>query len=39
MIDAEGLALIYSTDSVDDEFNYLTRELTEYSLETPGATL
>ena len=38
-IDAEDLKLIHRTDSVDDAFDYLTRELTEYSLETPGATL
>ena len=38
-IDADDLKLIHRTDSVDDAFDYLTRELTEYSLETPGATL
>jgi uncharacterized protein (TIGR00730 family) len=39
VIDAEDLDLIHRTDSVDDALDYLTRELTEYSLETPGATL
>jgi uncharacterized protein (TIGR00730 family) len=38
-IDAEDLNLLFRTDSVDDAFQYLTRELTERALPEPGGRL
>jgi uncharacterized protein (TIGR00730 family) len=38
-IDARDLELIHRTDSVDDAFDYLVKELTEYALPIPGARL
>ncbi len=38
-IDAGDLDFFYRTDSVDDAFDYVTRELAAYALGTPGATL
>lgn len=35
-IGAEDLNLCYRTDSVDDAFDYITRELTENALAAPG---
>lgn len=39
VISPEDLDLIYITDDVDDAFNYLTKELIEYSLNKPGEGL
>ncbi|RDD60865.1 LOG family protein [Ferruginivarius sediminum] len=38
-IDRKDLDLIMITDSVDEAFECLTRELTEHALNAPGATL
>ncbi|MBO6765930.1 LOG family protein [Maricaulis sp.] len=38
-IDAKDLDLIYRTDSVDDAFAYITRELAEHALPHPGGRL
>ncbi|MCW8836121.1 MAG: LOG family protein [Rhodospirillales bacterium] len=38
-ISPEDLDLVYRTDSVDEAFDFLTRELTEFSLGMPGADL
>jgi hypothetical protein len=38
-ISADDLRLFHRTDSVDDAFAFVTRELTEFSLDRPGATL
>lgn len=38
-IDARDLELIYRTDSVDDAFAYITRELAEHALQYPGGRL
>ena len=38
-IDAADVNLVYRTDSVDAAYAYLTKELSEYSLKQPGATL
>lgn len=38
-ISAEDLELFYRTDSVDDAFAYITRELTETALAHPGGRL
>ncbi len=38
-IGAEDLDLCYRTDSVDDAFSYITRELTENALAQPGGQL
>jgi len=38
-ISADDLKLFHRTDSVDDAFAFVTRELTEFSLDRPGATL
>jgi hypothetical protein len=35
-IDAEDLELFHKTDSVDEAFDFITRELTEAALATPG---
>lgn len=38
-ISAKDLDLIYRTDSVDDAFAYITRELAEHALSSPGGRL
>jgi uncharacterized protein (TIGR00730 family) len=38
-IDARDLELFHRTNSVDDTFAYLTKELVEHGLPVPGATL
>jgi uncharacterized protein (TIGR00730 family) len=38
-IDAADVNLVYRTDSVDAAYGYLTKQLSEYSLKQPGATL
>ena len=38
-IGAEDLDLFHRTDSVDDAYDWLVRELTEHALGNPGATL
>ena len=38
-ISPEDLDLFFQTDSVDEAFDHLTRELTEYALEKPGPGL
>jgi uncharacterized protein (TIGR00730 family) len=38
-IDARDLELLFRTDSVNDAFDYLVKELTEYALPNPGAKL
>ena len=38
-ISAKDLDLVYRTDSVDDAYDFVTRELTEYAMEAPGPTL
>ncbi|MFQ6017037.1 MAG: LOG family protein [Kiloniellaceae bacterium] len=38
-IDPEDLELLYRTDSVDEAFDFITRELKEHALGSPGATL
>jgi uncharacterized protein (TIGR00730 family) len=37
-IDEADLSLFYRTDSVDDAYDYITKELTEHSISYPGAT-
>ncbi len=38
-IDPQDLELLYRTDSVDEAYEFLTRELGEYGIKEPGATL
>ena len=38
-IGADDLAFVFHTDSVDEAFDFVTRELAEYALESPGARL
>lgn len=38
-ISAEDLDLLYRTDDVDDAFNYITEQLTEWALPHPGSQL
>ena len=38
-IDARDLALVFRTDSVDEAFDYITRELGDYALTKPGGSL
>ena len=38
-IDRSDLELIHRTDSVDDAFDFLVRELTTHSMSSPGASL
>ena len=38
-IDSKDLDLFYQTDSEDDAFDFITRELVEKSLSTPGGVL
>jgi uncharacterized protein len=37
--DAADLKLVHRTNSVDDAYDFITRELTEYALGAPGAVL
>ena len=39
VIDRADLDLFFQTDSVDEAFGFVTRELTEHMLGSPGATL
>ena len=39
MIDAGDLDLLHRTDSVDDAFDFVTEQLTQYALTRPGGTL
>ncbi len=39
LISPENVELLFHTDSVDEAFEFITRELTEYGLETPGEIL
>jgi uncharacterized protein (TIGR00730 family) len=38
-IDAPDVNLVYRTDSVDAAYDYITKQLSEYSLKEPGAML
>jgi uncharacterized protein (TIGR00730 family) len=38
-ISPEDVDLVFRTDSVDEAFEFVTRELAEFSMETPGADL
>ena len=38
-IDRDDLALVFRTDSVDEAFEFITRELTEHALGEPGGAL
>jgi predicted Rossmann-fold nucleotide-binding protein len=38
-ISAEDLSLFFETDNVDDAFNFIVKELSEHSLQHPGAVL
>ncbi len=38
-ISATDLDLVHRTDSVDDAFDFITRELTEFALAAPGGSL
>ncbi len=38
-IDVDDIALFYRTDSVDEAYDFITRELAEHALGSPGATL
>ncbi len=38
-IDAADLDIFFSTDSVEEAYNYLVDELSKYALKEPGATL
>lgn len=38
-IDAKDLNLIYRTDSVDEAYEYLVKQLSQHSVAEPGATL
>ncbi len=38
-ISADDLKLFHTTNSVDDAFEYVTRQLVEYNLDAPGARL
>ena len=38
-ISREDLELFHTSDTVDEAFDYITRELTEYALADPGAGL
>lgn len=38
-ISPEDLKLLHRTDSVDDAYDYIVRELTQYSMDIPGARL
>jgi uncharacterized protein (TIGR00730 family) len=39
MIDPEDLDLLFRTDSVDEAFDFVTGQLTQYALARPGGTL
>ena len=38
-INREDIDLVFRTDSVDDAYGFIVRELTEHALGEPGATL
>ena len=38
-INREDIDLVFRTDSIDDAFDFIVRELTEHALAEPGATL
>ena len=38
-ISASDLDLFFDTDSVDEAYDYITKELTEYALPHPGLSL
>ena len=38
-ISAQDLDLMFTTDSVDDAYDFITKELSEYAMATPGPTL
>lgn len=38
-ISASDLELFYRTDSVDDAFDYISKKLSEYHLDSPGGTM
>ena len=38
-ISADDLKLFYRTNSVDEAFEYITGELAEHALESPGPVL
>lgn len=38
-VDAEDIDLFFRTESVDEAYDYVTRELTEHALADPGLTL
>ena len=38
-IDQDDLGLVFGTDSVDEAYAFITRELTEHALPIPGASL
>ena len=38
-ISPEDVELFFRTDSVDEAFDYITEQLSQYALGTPGATL
>ncbi|MBI3897670.1 MAG: LOG family protein [Gammaproteobacteria bacterium] len=38
-IDAADLKLFYPTDSIDDAYEYIVKQLTEHAVAKPGATL
>ena len=39
MIDAVDVNLFHATDSIDDAYDYITRELGEFAVDNPGASL
>ena len=38
-IDAQDLAIFYSTDLIDEAYNYVVEQLSQYALKEPGAIL
>ncbi|MDA8420055.1 MAG: LOG family protein [Pseudomonadota bacterium] len=38
-IDSQDLGIFYSTDSVDDAYNYIVEQLSQHALKEPGAML
>ena len=39
MINREDVDLFYATNSVDDAFDFITRELEAYAVDNPGVGL
>jgi hypothetical protein len=39
MINAAGVSLVLCTDSVDDAYNYIVKQLTKGAIRKPGPTL